>query len=295
MTDSRQKQISKVTLVGSVVNLLLVIFKFFAGVVGRSSALIADAVHSLSDFISDIVVLVFIRIAGRPVDENHEYGYGKYETLAAIIIGLILSAAGVFLLYEGIANIVDYCKGVQLEMPNGWALTAAGVSIVLKELLFQYTIRAGRKIDSQALVANAWHHRSDALTSIAAFVGIGGAMILGDRWVVLDPIAASVVSIYIIKTSIDLMKPSLGELLEKSLLLEERRDIERIIMSVPGVDGLHHLRTRRIGERRAIDVHVKMDGSMTLTRAHDIASSVESRIRSRYGASTHVTVHMEPL
>lgn len=295
MTNKRQKQISKVTVAGSVVNLLLVIFKFFAGIVGRSSALVADAVHSLSDFISDIVVLVFVRIAGRPVDENHEYGYGKYETLAAIIIGLILAVAGVFLLFEGVVKIVAFCKGEPLEMPNLWALSAAGISIVLKELLFHYTIRTGRKIDSQALIANAWHHRSDALTSIAAFVGIGGAMLLGDRWVVLDPIAASVVSVYIIKTSFDLMKPSLGELLEKSLPLEERRDIEEIILSVPGVKGLHHLRTRRVGERRAIDVHVKMNGRLSLTQAHDIASNVERSIRSHYGANTYVTVHMEPV
>lgn len=294
MSDSRQKTITKVTVVGSIVNLLLVVFKFFAGIVGRSSALVADAVHSLSDFISDIIVLVFVKIAGKPVDEDHEYGHGKYETLAAIIIGLILAIAGFLLLYEGVVKIIDFCQGKPLEMPNALALVAAGVSIVLKEGLFQYTIIWGKKIDSQALIANAWHHRSDALTSIAAFIGIGGAMLLGDKWVVLDPIAAAVVSLYIIKASFELMKPGIDELLEKSLPAEERKDIESIIMTEPGVMAMHKLRTRRVGESRVIDVHVKMDGDMSLTKAHDIATNIEHKLRERFGTSAYVYIHMEP-
>lgn len=294
MSDNRQKEISKVTIVGSVVNLFLVVFKFFAGIVGRSSALVADAVHSLSDFISDIIVLVFVKIAEKPVDEDHEYGHGKYETLAVIIIGLILMLAGFLLLYEGIVKVIDFINGETLAMPNWLALVAAGVSIVMKEGLFHYTIRAGKRIESQALIANAWHHRSDSLTSITAFIGIGGAMLLGDKWVVLDPIAASIVSIYIIKTSFDLMKPGIGELLEKSLPSEERREIENIIMTEPGVKSMHKLRTRRVGENRVIDVHVKMDGDITLTAAHDIASEIERKIRNQFVTPTFVYIHMEP-
>lgn len=292
--ETREKKIYKVTLVGSVVNVLLLIFKFIAGALGHSSAMIADAFHSLSDFISDIVVVVFVKLSGKPEDSDHAYGHGKYETLASVIVGLMLTGVGLALAYDGIVKIVDYVRGVPLEMPNWWALSAAIISILLKEGLYHYTARAGKDIDSSALIANAWHHRSDSLTSIAALLGIGGAMILGEKWVVLDPLASVVVSLFIVVASFSLMRPGLNELLEKSLPEKEIAAIGEIVENYPGVKAFHHLRTRRVGHGRAIEIHVKMSHDISLRDAHDIASGIERKIKERFGSDTHVGIHMEP-
>ncbi|MDE6288703.1 MAG: cation diffusion facilitator family transporter [Muribaculaceae bacterium] len=294
MTPAREKKIYKVTLIGSVVNIILVVFKFIAGVIGHSAAMIADAVHSLSDLLSDAVVLIFVKIAGKPEDEDHDYGHGKFETLASVIVGLLLGVVGIGLAWEGITKTIDFFKGEDLGSPNYWALSAAVLSIILKELLYRYTIKSGKSLDSSALIANAWHHRSDALTSIATLVGIAGAMIFGKNGRVLDPLAAVVVSGFIIKAAWVLMKPGLEELLEKSLSDEDKRHIGEMITSTPGVTGYHRLRTRRIGSHRAVEVHVKMPGDYTLTRAHEVASEIEKRIKKAYGSQTHVAVHMEP-
>ena len=292
--QEREKKIYRVTLVGSVVNALLVVFKFIAGFLGQSSAMVADAVHSLSDFLSDIVVVCFVRISGKPEDEDHDYGHGKYETLAAILVGVMLFAVGLGLLYNGLSDTIGFFRGRELPEPTMLALIAALVSIVSKEALFQYTIRANRTIDSPALVANAWHHRSDALTSVATLIGISGAMFLGARWRVLDPLAAVVVSGFILKTAWDLSRPGINELLEKSLPEEEKHEIVEIVLTTPEVSAMHRLRTRRIGMNRAIEFHVKMDGGMTLAHAHEIASEIERHLRARFGAGTIINIHMEP-
>lgn len=292
---NREKKIYKVTLLGSVVNVALLVFKFVAGIIGHSSAMIADAFHSLSDFLSDIIVIIFVRIAGKPEDDDHAYGHGKYETLASVIVGILLCIVGFGLMVGGIDKSIASFNGMRLESPNNWALAAAILSIVLKEVLYRYTVRYGKKLDSSALIANAWHHRSDAMTSIAALIGIGGAMLLGDRWTVLDPLAAVVVSIVIIKASYSLMKPGLDELLEKALPENEREDIKSIISSTPGVSDYHNLRTRKVGPNRAIEVHLKMSPEISLMYAHEIATEVENRIKNRFGADTHIGIHMEPL
>ncbi len=291
---SREKKIYRVTLVGSVVNALLVVFKFIAGVAGHSSAMIADAVHSLSDFLSDIVVICFVKISGKPEDADHDYGHGKYETLASIIVGLLLAIVGIGLLYNGLSDTVRFFRGAELPEPTMLALVAALISIVSKEALFHYTIRANRTIDSQALVANAWHHRSDALTSVATLIGIAGAMFLGQRWRVLDPLAAVIVSGFILKTAWDLSRPGIDELLEKSLPEREKKEIIDIVLQTPEVSAMHRLRTRRIGVNRALEFHVKMDGRMTLAHAHEIATSIERQLRQRFGTDTIITIHMEP-
>ena len=270
---SRERKIYKVTIVGSVVNFLLLLFKFFAGIAGHSVAMIADAVHSLSDFVTDIIVLVFVRISSKPEDEGHDYGHGKYETLATAIIGLCLFVVGLGIL---------------------WALWAALISIVSKEVLYQYTAFVGRKVQSQAVVANAWHHRSDAFSSIGTAVGIGGAILLGDQWRVLDPIAAVIVSFFILKVSIKLLVPSMNELLEKSLPAEEEGKIINIVQSYPGVTAPHHLRTRRIGNNCSIDLHVRMDGNLTLEEAHRRATVIEHRLRGEFGQGTYISIHVEP-
>ena len=292
---NREKEIYKVTLVGSAGNVALLTFKFIAGVVGHSSAMIADAVHSLSDFITDVVVLAFVHVSAKPQDEDHDYGHGKYETFASFIIGLALIAAATGIIVSGAAKLIDWARGEQLTEPGWLALAAAIISIVVKEVLYRYTAKSGKRLDSQALVANAWHHRSDALSSIAATVGIGGAILLGNRWTVLDPLASVVVGVMLVKVSFGLLRSSVGELTESSLSSDIEREIEEIICSFPDVSEPHNLRIRRIGNRFAIEAHVRMDGNLPLTVAHERASAIEERLRQRFGRETHVTIHMEPV
>ena len=292
--ESREKDIYKVTLWGTAVNALLVVVKFVAGIAGRSAALVADAVHSLTDFVTDIIVLIFVKISGKPRDEEHGYGHGKFETLGTMIIGVILLGTGIGLLVNSLRLIVASLGGAELPEPGWIALAVALLSIVAKEGLYRYTVREGRRLHSDAVVANAWHHRSDAISSIGTVVGIAGAMFFGARWRILDPVAAAVVSVFIIKAGYDIIRPALNELLEGSLPKEQTATLERIICSVPGVDGFHNLRSRKIGSGIAVDVHIKMDGNMRLTQAHDIATQVESRIRKEFGKGTTIYVHMEP-
>ena len=290
----RSKEIAKVTLTGSVVNLLLVALKFVAGVAGHSAAMISDAVHSVSDFVTDIVVLVFVRISARPEDESHDYGHGKYETVATLFIGLALAAAAIGIVVSGATKLAAWMQGEDLPAPGKLALWAALVSIVAKELLFQYTRIKGKHLKSPALEANAWHHRSDALSSIGAAVGIGAAILLGDRWTVLDPLASIVVGAMLVKVAWDLLGPSFGELTDQSLPEKTEKEMLEIIGSVPGVSAPHNLRTRQIGNRVAAEVHIRLDGSMTLAEAHEKATEVERRFRERFGSESHIIVHMEP-
>ena len=294
-TASREREIYKVTIVGSVVNFVLLLFKFFAGIVGHSAAMLADAVHSLSDFVTDIIVLVFVRISSKPEDEGHDYGHGKYETLATAIIGICLFVVGLGILWNGVQSIWQVVQGNTLPEPGMLALWAALVSVVSKEALYQYTALRGRKLNSQAVVANAWHHRSDAFSSIGTMAGIGGAILLGDEWRVLDPIAAVIVSFFILKVSVKLLVPSMNELLEKSLPIEEENRINEIVLSYPGVTAPHHLRTRRIGNNRSIDLHVRMDGKLTLEEAHRRATVIEQRLRAEFGKGTYISIHVEPI
>ena len=291
---TREQEIYKVTIWGSVCNALLVAFKFVAGFLGNSSAMVADAVHSLSDFLTDILVIVFVRISAKPQDKGHDYGHGKYETIASFIIALGLLAVAIGIIVSGAKKFALWLKGEDLAAPGQIALWAALLSIVLKELLFQYTVRRGKAIDSQALIANAWHHRSDALSSIGAAIGIGGALLLGNRWTVLDPIAGVIVGAMLVKTSVDLVRGSLDDLTDGSLPAETEQEITTIVKSVPDVSDLHNLRTRRLGNRIAIEMHVRMAGTTTLTDAHQHASLIEQRLRDRFGATTHINIHMEP-
>ena len=292
---SREKEIYKVTLVGSASNVALLTFKFIAGVMGHSSAMIADAVHSLSDFITDVVVLAFVHVSAKPQDADHDYGHGKYETFASFIIGLALMAAATGIIVSGVAKLIVWAGGKELAAPGWLALAAAIISIIVKEVLYQYTARRGKHLDSQALVANAWHHRSDALSSIGTAVGIGGAILLGNRWTVLDPLASVVVGLMLVKVSVGLLRSSVGELTESSLSSDIEKEIENIICSFPDVQEPHNLRTRRIGNRFAIEAHVRMDGNLPLTAVHDRATAIEEALRKRFGRQTHVTIHMEPV
>ena len=265
----REKGIYRVTVMGSIVNFLLLVFKFFAAFFGHSAAMLADAVHSLSDFVTDIIVILFVRISAKPEDESHDYGHGKYETLATAIIGILLLVVGFGILWSGVSSIYRFLQGGSLQEPGILALAAALISIVSKEVLYRYTVFKGKKLNSQAVIANAWHHRSDALSSIGTAIGIGGAILLGPHWRVLDPIAAVVVSFFIMKVSIRLL--------------------------IPCVDSPHHLRTRRIGSYCAIEVHVRMDGKISLEEAHRTATEIENKLKEMFGRGTHVGIHVEPL
>lgn len=292
--DTRERRIYRVTLYGAIANVLLCAAKLLAGVFGRSSAMIADGVHSLSDLITDFIVIAFVRISSKPQDRGHEYGHGKYETLATTVIGLMLLFVGAGIMWNSLSQILACLNGEQLKSPGWIAFVAAIVSIVVKEVLFRYTQREGRRVNSQAVIANAWHHRSDAFSSIGTAIGIGGALLMGQHWTVLDPIAALIVSVLIIHAAIEQLRPSLGELVENSLpeLVEE--EICKAILSCQEVSDPHNLRTRKIGNRSSVDVHVRMDGNMPLSEAHKRATEVENKIRQLLGKDTFVMIHIEP-
>ncbi|MBP6436503.1 MAG: cation transporter [Paludibacteraceae bacterium] len=290
----RYKEIRNVTLIGFVVNLLLTLTKLFAGIVGKSSAMIADGVHSLSDFATDIVVIVFMRVSDKESDENHKYGHGKFETFAILIISICLFVVGIGLLIGGIDKIVYFYKGNEIMQPSLLAFYAALVSIALKEALFWYTFKIGKKVNSDAVIANAWHHRSDAFSSIATALGIAGAIFLGEKFRILDPIASVLVSFFIMKVSYELAMPSVKELLESSLPKEKEDEIIDHVLSIPGVITYHHLRTRKVGNLIAIDIHIKLNKHISFVESHDIATDVESLLRHQYGNQTVVNIHTEP-
>ena len=293
--NTRITRATHVTWVGFYVNLLLVAFKLAAGIVGHSGAMVADAVHSLSDFATDVIVLVSFRVVGKPPDASHRYGHGKFETLATAGIGIALFLVGAGILWTGTEKIWANINGTPLERPGAISLIAAVVSIVAKEWLYQYTVHVGHAINSQAVVANAWHHRSDALSSIGTMLGIGGAIFLGKEWHVLDPLAAVIVSVFIIKVAATITTVSVRELGEESLDEEIERYIMTIASNVAGAVDPHNLRTRRIGDSIAIDLHIRVDGNMNVNEAHDIASRLEETLRRGFEQEMFVSIHVEPV
>lgn len=293
--NERTKIAKRVTWIGFVVNLILTLAKLFAGIAGKSSAMVADAIHSLSDFLTDIVVLAFVGISGKESDENHHYGHGKFETFATLIIALVLFGVGAGILITGVEKIISSIGGNKIEQPGMVAFWAAIISIISKEILFRYTLKIGKEIKSDAVIANGWHHRSDAFSSIGTALGISGAIFLGESWRILDPIAGVIVSFFIMKVAVELSIPSIKELLESSLSQEITAEIEAIISSNPEIIRYHHLRTRKIGSIYAIDVHIKLDKETTFVRSHDIASELETKLRNRFGKGTQTSIHTEPV
>ncbi|MFH1092984.1 MAG: cation diffusion facilitator family transporter [Candidatus Omnitrophota bacterium] len=290
----RSTKANKVTWVGLFVNIVLTLFKLAAGISGKSAAMIADGFHSLSDFATDIVVLLGFRYIDKPVDKSHDYGHGKIETLSSVIIGAALFAVGLRIFWTGTHNILHVYQGIMIPEPGRIAFYAAVISIIGKESLYHYTIRVGREINSQAIIANAWHHRSDAFSSIGTMLGIGGAIVLGEKWHILDPVAAIIVSFFIIKTSIDISLGSFNELLESSLSEKVENKILDIAKTVPGVISVHDLRTRRIGNYVAIDLHIEVDKNLNVAKGHDISTKVEDKIKETFGEDTFISVHIEP-
>lgn len=285
---------AKVTWVGLAVNLILSAAKVIAGIIGRSGAMIADGVHSISDSVTDVIVLVFIRIAAKGEDSNYRYGHGKFETFATMLISFALFAVAIGMLVSNVGLIVDAFNGIQPPRPTTLAFAMALVSIATKEWMFRYTRIAGEQINNMALVANAWHHRSDAFSSIAVAAGIGCAMFLGEGWRVLDPIAAAVVSILIGMVAYRLAMPSVKELLEISLPAKTTAEIAGEIGRIDGIQAFHHLRTRQNGNTYILDFHIKVAPELTVVEAHDIANRAEKTLKGKYGEHSIVNIHIEP-
>lgn len=291
----REKEIFRVTVWGGIINVVLLVVKFAAGIFGHSAAMIADAVHSLTDFATDVVVLIFVHLGNKPADRDHDYGHGKYETLATAIIGTSLLAVGVLIFCSGAGKTWRVIQGEVLPSPGKVALVAAVASIVLKEWAYRFTVKVGKRCQSEAVVANAWHHRSDALSSVGTMIGVGGAILLGNRWTVLDPLASIVVSLFIVRAAWQLMMESMKELTEASLSDEDEAVITHIAASEPGVSEVHNLRTRRVGNRIAIEMHARMLGSTPLVEAHLHATAIEHRLKEHFGPDTLVSIHLEPV
>lgn len=292
--EARERRVTRVTLWGSVVNLVLTALKILAGVFGHSAAMIADGVHSLSDLMSDIVVLVFIRISSKARDREHEFGHGKFETLATVIVSVILVVVAANLISRGIVSIRAVFAGETLSKPGWIALAAAAVSIVAKEILYQVTLKVGKEVDSPVTIANAWHHRSDAFSSIGSLLAIGGAIVLGQKWTVLDPIASCLIGVMIVVVAVKMAVPSLQELLDVSLPEDMERSIIETIDSVEGVKSAHGLKTRRNGTSVIIEAHIVVDPDISVVRAHAISTAVERALRGKLGAQTQTSLHVEP-
>ncbi len=290
----REQQIRSITLWGAAVNIVLTVCKIAAGIFGRSSAMIADGIHSLSDLLSDFVVIAFTHISSKEKDRDHSFGHGKFETLATLIVSIILIIVGAELMHDGGKKIIGIFKGIPVPRPGYIALLAATVSIAAKEILYQLTIKVGKKTRSSAVMANAWHHRSDAFSSIGSLIGIGGAIVLGDKWTILDPLTSCIISIAIIVVAIKMATPCLAELLDAALPEDIENEIIATASSVPGVIDVHDLKTRRNGMSIIVDAHILVDPTISIVQAHDIATEVEEALYSKYGKDTQISIHMEP-
>ncbi|MDE5725467.1 MAG: cation diffusion facilitator family transporter [Duncaniella sp.] len=286
--------IRRVTWVGFWVNAILMVLKIAIGFYGHSDALVADGVHSLSDFATDLIVLLFVSIAYKSADSGHPYGHGKFETFAALIIGVILLGVAIGIGNSGLRSVIASAHGEMPPRPDLWTLAVAVISILAKELLFRYTIRASRTVGSQSLRANAYHHRSDAVSSIATLAGISAAYFLGDSWRILDPIASMLIAVFIAVSAIQICLPAINELLEKSLSPSRIDKVESIIEGVAGVKAFHRLRTRRNGHSVIIDVHIKVDPDITVSAGHDIASAVEKALHEEFDNDIITNIHVEP-
>lgn len=291
---NREKSIVRVTVWGAVANVVLAVAKLVAGIVGRSAAMTADAIHSFSDLVSDVIVLVMVKVASRGNDKDHEYGHGKFETLATVAVALLLLAVGGKMLADGVSRIAGFFRGEQMVVPGMIAFWAALVSIAVKEALYQWTAHVGRKFDSPAVVTNAWHHRSDALSSVGSAVGIALASLLGGKWAIMDSVVACAISIFIIRIGVKMALPALRELTEASLPEETENEIREIILSVDGVLDVHAMKTRKAGPDIIIESHIVVDPEMTVFQAHLLTEYAEDRLRERFGQKTQISLHVEP-
>lgn len=293
--NERADQAIRITTIGVATNVILMAAKLMAGICGNSQAMIADALHTLSDFATDIAVLIGIRYSRKPTDADHAYGHGKYETLAAAVVGAVLFLVGLKIGWDAIHTVFDAMRGEMLKKPSQVAFWAALASIVTKEILYQRTVIVGRAIGNDAVIANAWHHRSDAMSSVGTAIGIGLATFLGGQWIIMDPIAAIVVSFLLVRVALEIMNEQIDSLTERSLSHEIQREIEELALSFPDISYPHNLRTRSVGKTVVIDMHVRVNPRMYVADAHAVVSELEGKLRQRFGDDTIANVHIEPL
>lgn len=279
----------KVTLVGVLVNAFLILFKLVTGIFGSSQALIADAVHSFSDLFTDVVVLIGIKISQKPPDKTHHFGHARIETLASTIVGMALIGTALYIGVNASLTIYHHTE----NHPTTLALFGAGISIVFKEALYHYTIRTGRRIKSQLIMANAWHHRSDAFSSVAVFIGVAGTLI-NPSWHILDSFAALLVSFFIVKVGLDILRDALREFTDTAPKPEIIGKIQQCALSVNGVVGMHDLRVRTSGGQYQMEIHIVVDGQLTVLEGHKIAKSVEGCLFEDVGNFDSINIHVDP-
>lgn len=292
--DNRTKDIQKITLWGAFCNIALTIVKFVAGILGGSTAMLADAVHSASDLVTDIIVIVFTRISGKGKDKGHDYGHGKFETLATVVVSLMLLVVGAEMIKSSYQQIRSAVEGNPLPAPEMIALWAAFISIISKEFLYQWTVKVGKRLSSPVVIANAWHHRTDALSSVGSLLGIAGAIALGGEWTILDPLVGAVISIVIIVMAVKMSIPALAELTEASLPEKTEQKMLEIIRSVEGVRGVHELKTRLCGHYCIADFHIVVDPETTILESHETTVIIERKLREEFGEETQINIHVEP-
>ena len=278
----------RVSTVSIISNIILSLLKLIAGIVGRSMAMLSDAIHSLSDVFGSIIVIIGVKMSKKEEDRDHQYGHDRMECLASLALGAILFLTGTLLIYEGIKKI---SVGEDISTPGTIALIAAIVSIVAKEGMYWYTKIAADKIHSDALRAEAWHHRSDALSSIGSLIGVAGAM-LGVK--ILDPVMAGIIGLVIIKVSYDIVKEAVDKMVDKACDDETVRAMEELVLNVEGVEGLDLIKTRMFGTKMYVDIEISADGDLLLKQSHEIAEAVHDNIEKQFADVKHCTVHVNP-
>ena len=286
---AREKIVRKVTWVGLWANLFLAGLKFMAGIMGKSQALVADAIHSLTDLTTDIAVIAGSHYWSRPPDEDHPYGHKRLETLVTVFIGLVLAAAGLGIGWKAISTLQQ-----KNAMPPGWiAVMAAFISIICKEAIYRWTAKTGKRLKSPALAANAWHHRTDALSSLPVLVAVAGAKAF-PSWSFLDRLGATVVSIFILHASIKIIWPAVSELIDAGVPTETRKKIRAMALKNEDVLQVHDIRTRYISSSIQVDLHIVVNGSITVREGHVIADDVRDRIIAEIPEVLDVVVHVDP-
>ena len=291
----RVKQTQKLTLACLIGNLLLTALKFIAGFIGRSTAMLADAAHSLSDILTDIILLFGVKFASKPADKEHPYGHGRIETLCALFIAVFLIVVAASIFMASLKEIRQLLQGAIVQKPGIIALIMAFVSVIVKEIMYQYSVKIGRQINSLAVITNAWHHRSDAFSSLAALIGIGGAILLGGKWIILDPLVGIIISIVIFIIAIKMSKTSVDEIIDRALPEEEIKRIKKIALSIEGIKNPHAIKTRRSSYKIFIDLHIDIDKETSFIQAHDKTALLEKELKKIYGPKAVIIVHAEPI
>lgn len=289
-SKSEQQIVNRVSFVGIAGNILLSVFKFFAGIFGHSGAMVSDAVHSLSDVFATFVAWLGVRMSAKAADKEHPYGHERLECVAALILGTILALTGAFIGYEGVRKVLagNYAD---LSVPRAIALWAAVISIIIKEAMYWYTRYYAKILNSSAFMADAWHHRSDAFSSVGSLIGVGGAML---GFPVLDPLASAVIAVCILKVSYDILKDAVSKMLDTSCGEEYERNLRHFIAQISGVERVNSVHTRQFGNKIYIDAEIAVDGNLSLTRAHDIASLVHDKVEKQFENVKHIMIHVEP-